>query len=249
MSPRLAFAIDTAFKAGRSTLRYFLAGVETQHKADQSPVTIADQEAEQLARSLIETQFPNEAIVGEEYGGTAEGNRWVIDPIDGTKSFVCGVPLYGTLLSYEENGRPILGVVYFPALDELIFAEAGSGAFWNGRPCRVSAQSDLQRATLSTGSHASLMKFGRMDGLIALAQQCQATRTWSDAYGHMLVATGRIEAMLDPIVNPWDISAVKIIVEEAGGTFTDFSGRPNPTHEAVSSNGLVHSRVLEAFAS
>lgn len=247
MSPRLAFALDAAYKAGRSTLALFTTGVAVSEKADESPVTQADKDAERLIRKLIASAYPEDAILGEEEGESGSGNeRWVIDPIDGTKSFVCGVPLYATLLSYETDGSPVLGVCYLPALDEVIFAETGSGAFWNGRPCRVSTKPSMTGGTISSGSHHSLAKYGRMGGFLKLADQAMASRTWSDAYGHALVAMGRIEAMVDPIVNPWDISAMKLIVREAGGRFTDFSGC-EAVSEAISSNGLVHDEVLEAF--
>lgn len=248
MTPRLAFAIDAAYRGGRHTLAYFNTGVETIHKADDSPVTVADREAEQLIRNLIEGAYPGDAIVGEEYGASGSGrDRWVIDPIDGTKSFVCGVPLYGTLLSYEVGGIPVLGVAYFPALDEMVYAEVGGGAFWNGRPCRVSERPTLSGASLACGGHASMAKFGRMEGLLRLSEKAQATRTWCDAYGHILVATGRVEAMIDPVVNPWDISAIKPIVEEAGGRFTDFSGAPNPQSEAISCCASLHTEIVGAF--
>jgi histidinol-phosphatase len=250
MSPRLAFALEAAYAAGRGTLAHFnlLAGYEV--KADGSPLTIADRQAEGEIRRRIEQTYPGEAILGEEEGGKEEpGSRWVIDPIDGTKSFVCGVPLYGTLLSYEQDGRALLGVCYFPALDEVVYAERGYGAYWNGRPCRVSEVSSLVRATLCCGSHSSMHAHGRDQAFLKLAEQAMATRTWGDAYGHMLVATGRVEAMIDPVVKPWDLSAVSVIVEEAGGRCTDFRGAADPRYEAISSNGILHETLIHAFAS
>lgn len=248
MSPRLSFALNAAYIAGRSTLAFFNTGTQVEVKSDHSPVTAADKNAERIIRGMIREQYPNEAILGEEQGG-ADGHstRWVIDPIDGTKSFVCGVPLYTTLLSFEEDGETTVGVAYLPALDEMVYAEKGSGAFWNGRPCRVSDRRTLDGAALSCGGHNSMRKFGRMDGFLNLARQSMTTRTWSDAYGHVLVATGRIEAMLDPIVNPWDISAMSLIVREAGGRFSGFDGNPKPVAEAISSNGHVHNLILESF--
>lgn len=248
MTPRLAFALDAAVRAGRGTLAHFQTEAAVDLKADSSPVTIADREAEAYLRRAIGASYPGEAILGEEEGLTGVGDaRWVIDPIDGTKSFISGVPMYGTLLSYEVDGIPILGVSYFPALDELVYAERGKGAFWNGRPCRVSQRGTVAGSVLSCGSHASMAKHGRTAGLAALAERTMATRTWTDAYGHALVATGRIEAMIDPVLAPWDISAMEVIVEEAGGAFTDFEGQPHPRNCAVSSNGLVHGELLRAF--
>jgi histidinol-phosphatase len=248
MSPRLAFALETAVKAGRFTLSLFNTGTPVELKHDLTPVTAADKGAERIVREAVEAAYPGETILGEEEGLTGQSpTRWVVDPIDGTKSFICGVPLYATLLSYEIDAQPVLGVAYFPALDELVFAEKGQGAFWNGRQCRVSQKPTLQGAVVSCGSHASMDRHGRAEGFRAIAERTLATRTWSDAYGHALVATGRVEAMLDPIVNHWDVSAVSLIVAEAGGRFTNFDGVPGPHAEAISSNGLVHDELLEVF--
>ncbi len=248
MSPRLAFALDAATRAGRLTLAQFQSGVEVEPKEDGTPVTAADRAAERLIRQMIGAAYPGESIVGEEEGGSLESaDRWVIDPIDGTKSFIAGVPLYGTLLSFERDRVAEVGVCYLPALDELVFAERGEGARWNGRPCRVSQTSELVHATLCCGGHASMRRYGRLGPFLELSERCRATRTWSDAYGHALVATGRVEAMVDPVVRPWDISAMSLIVREAGGKFTDFSGGGDPTTDALASNGLLHETLLEAF--
>lgn len=248
MSPRLAFALNAAHEAGRWTLAHFQTGAGVEIKADGSPVTEADRGAERIIRRLIRESFPNEAILGEEEGGERGASGWVVDPIDGTKSFVCGVPLFATLISYEREGEPIVGVCAFPALAEVVYAERESGAFWNGRPCRVSSKDNLKDAYVSSGSQFSMAKAGRADGFLKLVDSARATRTWSDAFGHALVATGRIEAMIDPIVAPWDISAMRVIVREAGGRFTDFQGGCDPQTEAIASNGLLHGRILEAFA-
>ncbi|HVT11743.1 MAG TPA: inositol monophosphatase family protein [Fimbriimonadaceae bacterium] len=254
MSPRLAFAVDAALRAGRSTLAHFQTGAAVDLKSDDSPVTIADRHAERMIREGIERWYPDDAILGEEEGERGESpNRWVIDPIDGTKSFICGVPLYGTLLAYEEAGHPVLGVCYFPALDEMLYAERGAGAFWNGRPCRVSEKFDIKGSVICGGGHRTMADQGRMEPFLDLAELAMATRTWSDAYGHALVATGRVEAMIDPTVQRWDVSAMKVIVEEAGGMMTDFAGgdalhpKANGCLEVVSSNGRVHEELLEAF--
>ena len=139
MSPRLEFALNAAIKGGKSTLAHFNVGTEVEIKHDLTPVTVADRGAERIIREEIEKAYPGDAILGEEEGETSQSKtRWVIDPIDGTKSFICGVPLYSTLLSYEVDGEPILGIAYFPALNEIVYAEKGQGAYWNGKPCRVS---------------------------------------------------------------------------------------------------------------
>lgn len=247
MSPRLAFALATAVEAGKGTLRHFQAGIGFDLKEDESPVTVADKEAERFIRQAIEREFPGEAILGEEEGGSDAPDRWVIDPIDGTKSFIAGVPLYATLLSYEQDGEPILGVCALPALGEVFYAERGSGAFQNDAPCRVSDRPNLGHSIVSGGSVTSLRRTGRLNGFMRLADQCLAARNWTDAHGHMLVASGRLEAMVDPIVNHWDLSAVAIIVREAGGSFTDFAGNDVIAGEAISCSPGVRQRVLEAF--
>ncbi len=246
MSPRLAFAIDAAYKGGRFTLAYFQVGAAVQMKEDATPVTVADQGAERLIREMLAEKFPHDAILGEEEGGdTGATDRWMIDPIDGTKSFICGVPLYSTLLSYEVDSEPVIGVCYFPALDEMFYAEKGQGAFLNGRPIHVSTRETLQGGMLTCGG--SMMKDGNWQKLAKLQPKTLATRTWCDAYGHTLVASGRVEAMLDPIINRWDISSVAIIVREAGGRFTDFRGNDKLGADAVSSNGKIHEELLDAL--
>ncbi|HRF60244.1 MAG TPA: inositol monophosphatase family protein [Fimbriimonadaceae bacterium] len=248
MSPRLEFAIETAYRAGRLTLGLFQTGTPIHFKADDSPVTEADRQAERLIRDAIAAHYPGEAILGEEEGLTGAGDtRWVLDPIDGTKSFVSGVPLFSTLLSFEEGGVPVLGVVVLPALNEVFAAERGGGSTWNGRPCRVRSAESLDRATIATGSASGFRATGRWDGLGRLSDSGPVLRTWGDAYGHMLVASGRIDAMVDPIVERWDLSAVAVIVEEAGGRFTDFDGRSGIHREAISSTPEIHRAVLEAF--
>jgi len=248
MSPRLAFAIDAAYKGGRSTLALFQAGAHVMTKSDQTPVTLADQGAERLIRELIAETYPGEHILGEEEGGaTGEKSRWVIDPIDGTKSFISGVPLYSTLVSYEDHGEVDVAVCYFPALDEMLYAERGQGAFFNGRPARVSTRDTVKGSVICCGGLRSMQTAGRWEPFSRIVDRALATRTWSDAYGHALVATGRVEAMLDPVVAHWDISAVSLLVREAGGRFTDFAGCDKMALDGISSNGCVHQEILDEF--
>ncbi|MCW5936951.1 MAG: hypothetical protein KIT11_06570 [Fimbriimonadaceae bacterium] len=249
MSPRLAFAIETAIAAGRATLPWFQTGVDAEAKGDGSPVTAADRRAEAVVRERIGRHFPGEAVLGEEEGGDPTApDRWVVDPIDGTKSFVSGVPLFATLLSYEVDSVPIVGVAYFPGLDELYYAEKGEGAFWNGRICRVASEEGRDTAVVCHGGIKAMRGAGRLEGLIRLSDQVMATRGWSDAYGHALVASGRAVAMLDPAVKRWDVSAMALIVREAGGVWTDFAGREVLGDEAVSSTPWFHPTVMEAYS-
>lgn len=240
--------MQTAYEAGRLTLAHF-GTMAFDLKEDTSPVTVADRQAERYIRLAIEAQYPGESILGEEEGGVNRAEQWVVDPIDGTKSFVCGVPLYATLLSFEQDGRPSVGVAYFAALDLMISAERSRGATANGRPIHVSTTNDLARATFCCGGHKSMETHGRQEGFMDLARRAMATRTWGDAYGHCLVAMGRVEAMIDPVLRPWDVSSISLIVEEAGGTCTDFLGHANPRDQALSSNGLLHPLLLETFRS
>jgi len=248
MDPRLAFALDVAYRAGRSTLSHFSTGVKVQIKEDHTPVTIADQQAEQLIRKAIQTKYPQDSILGEEGGESGKGtSRWVIDPIDGTKSFISGVPLYATLLSFEVNKEVRIGICYLPALDEMIYAVKGGGAFSNGRLIHVSNKKSLDLASISCGGHVTMMAKNRMTPFLELSKKVLLTRTWGDAYGHVLVATGRIDGMIDPSLHRWDISAMSLIVKEAGGKVTNFAGKEGIFDEAISSNGLIHEQLIEAY--
>ena len=241
----LDFATDAAWQAGRITLRYFQTGVEVEEKADESPVTAADKGAETKLRELIETRFPNDGIVGEEHGdkkGTS-GRRWILDPIDGTKSFVHGVPLYGVLVGVEVEDEPAVGVVHFPALNEMICAASELGCTWNGRPTRVSDISDIQDATVILTDFVN--GHGREEAMNRICSRAKLVRGWGDCYGHMLVATGRAEVMLDPIMSVWDCAALAPILKEAGGTFTTWSGEATIWgNEAVSTNGALFEEVM-----
>lgn len=254
IDPRLALAIEAGKAAGRLTLTYFQQdNFQVERKNDQSPVTVADRSAEQLLRELIAKAFPTDSILGEEFGaidGTS-GFRWILDPIDGTKSFISGVPLYGTMIGVEHEGRSQVGVVYIPGLDEGVYASAGGGTWhFQGnaapKPARVS-----QRPRLADGLFVTSQvdTFSRRANSLPAFEQLQAaayvTRTWGDCYGYLLVATGRAEVMVDPMLNVWDAAAVQPIVEEAGGTFTDWQGQPTiHAGEAIATNGLVLDEVL-----
>lgn len=241
----LEFAIDAAWRAGRTTLAHFQTGVAVDVKPDQSPVTIADRAAERLLRDLIRARFPDHEILGEEFGGDARAAevRWVLDPIDGTKSYIRGVPLYGVLVALEVEGEPRLGVAHFPALNETVAAAAGCGCWWNGRRARVSAVDALDQAAL--GYSDTRMMHARLgDRWPALQVATAVQRGWGDCYGHCLVATGRLDVMLDPVMNPWDCSALIPVLREAGGTCTDWSGAPRTDGgDAFSTNGRLFESV------
>ncbi|HKK93141.1 MAG TPA: histidinol-phosphatase [Longimicrobiales bacterium] len=240
-----------AREAGEVTLRWFGASVHSESKEDGTPVTIADREAEKLLRQRIEDRFPGHGILGEEFGETGEGAdvRWILDPIDGTKSFIHGVPLYGVLIGIELEGEPVVGVAHFPALRETVVAGVGFGARHNGNPCAVSATPKLSDALLLT-TDATAAATGRLgEGWRALGRRVGLSRTWGDAYGHMLVATGRADIMVDPELSPWDAAPLLTIVSEAGGRFTSTEGHAT-IHggSGISSNGILHSEVIDRLS-
>jgi histidinol-phosphatase len=243
----LDVAVEAAHAAGRRTLAYFGTGTAAvELKPDETPVTRADREAEALVRQIVGRRFPEHAILGEEEGETNAGApvRWIVDPLDGTKTFVHGVPLYGTLIGVEVDGVPAVGVCYLPALDELVAAARGLGCTWNGRPCRVSGTRALADAVVCTSDERSARR--RSGAWERLAGASRMQRSWGDCYGYVLVATGRADVMVDPIMNAWDCAPFLTILDEAGGRFTDWRGTAT-IHggEAVGTNGLLHAAVLD----
>lgn len=244
----LEFATEMAWQAGQLTLGYFQTDLRPEFKEDESPVTVADREAERLIRSRIEQAYPGHAIVGEEFGekaGAGASHRWLVDPIDGTRSFVRGVPLYAVLLGLEVEGRVEVGVAYFPALGEMLAAATGEGCWWNGRRTRVSTVDDLSKAIISFTDAATFARYQREQAWRRF-QQCGATvRGWSDAYGYLLVATGRVEAMLDPIMSAWDCAPFPPILREAGGYFGNWQGEETIyAAEAMATNAALREEVL-----
>jgi len=248
----LAFAAELALEAGAHTLKYFGGLVDADSKGDGTPVTIADREAEQLIRARVEAKYPDHAVLGEEYGESNAGARvrWILDPIDGTKSFMHGVPLYGVLIGIEIEGESAVGVVNFPPLGEIVAAGRGLGCSWNGKPCRVSTVSRMEEAVICTTDVERLLSRPMGPGWRRIQQRAAFSRTWGDCYGHALVATGRIEAQVDPVMASWDAGPFLTIATEAGGQFTTLDGRQT-VHggSGVSSNGLLHAEVLRELAS
>lgn len=252
MDPRelqniLEFAVESAQLAGRLTLGYFNAGTPAELKADNTPVTMADRGAEELLRERIAAAFPTHGILGEEFGELPGHSpaRWILDPIDGTQSFISGVPLYSVLVGLEWAGEMVVGVIHLPALDETVYAARGLGCWWNRRPARVSDVTDLARARLVVTSTKLMAAHGRAAAFERLRSACYTDRGWSDAYGYALLATGRTEVVLDPVMSIWDNAALLPIVTEAGGTFTDWTGQT--THragEALATNGHLYDAVL-----
>lgn len=220
-------AIEIARKGGAHTLTYFKKSFDVERKSDDSPVTIADREAETIMREAIAEQFPDHGIIGEEHGRTNESSsvQWILDPIDGTKSFIHGVPFYTTLIGVVVDDEPVAGVVYAPALDELCEAAAGKGCRLNGEQCSVRACDDLSEATFLSTDVYTPAKYNYGEAFDTLIAKTRLHRTWGDAYGHMMVATGRADLMFDPILSIWDAAPLLTVMREAGGIFCDTSGK------------------------
>jgi histidinol phosphatase-like enzyme (inositol monophosphatase family) len=239
-------AAEVARLAGDHALRYFRGSLHVEIKGDGSPVTVADREAEERARAWIEQRFPGDGILGEEFGSVRPDarRRWIVDPIDGTKSFVRGVPLWGTLVAVADEEVVLAGAMYFPAVSELVAAAPGYGAWWNGVRCRVSSVAELSQATVLTTDDRFPDRPRRRAAWERLAAEAAVSRTWGDCYGYLLVATGRAEVMVDDIVSPWDAAALMPVITEAGGTFTDWRGAATAFGgDAVATNAAVGGKV------
>jgi histidinol-phosphatase len=242
MNADLALALALADAADEITMRWFRSSaLNVRTKADLSPVSAADEEVERTLRERLQRERPDDGIVGEEYGVTGTSPRqWILDPIDGTKNYVRGVPVFGTLIALAENGRSTVGVVSAPALSRRWWASAGGGAFCNGAALRVSRTERLEEAFLSIDFTD--------EPYLSLARRCGRTRGFGDFWAHMLVAEGAIDITAERPVSPWDMAAVQIIVEEAGGRFTDLQGNARfDGGSGMSTNGLLHDAVLECF--
>ena len=247
LHPYLEFAASLAYHAGKITLRYFNTGIKPDRKANNDPVTVADREAEAYVRAEVEKYYPGHAIVGEEYGENEEQHpfRWIVDPIDGTISFVQGVPLYGVLIALEIEGVVKVGAAYFPPLDEMLTAADGLGCWWNGRRARVSGVDKLSEACVVTSNFQHLE--ARQSGIVKhFEKEGALLRTWGDAYGYLLVATGRAEVALDPRMDVYDCGPYPVIMQEAGGFFGSWDGSEGHTHgEGLACNAALKPDVMK----
>lgn len=246
----LAFAKEVAVEAGKITLKYFQGTFDVEAKADSSPVTIADRETEKFIRARILAHYPGHGILGEEFGVENAESRfqWIIDPIDGTKSFVRGVPLYTVLVALLIDDEPLVGVIHNPPLGETIAAATGLGCTYNDEPCHVSQTAELSQAWLQCTDYTHLMQTNPKF-CTALIGSVGASRTWADAYGYLSVVTGRADVMIDAEMSLWDMACLKPIVEEAGGRFTDLEGKASIRGKnSVATNGLLHDEVLRMVA-
>lgn len=249
MNEWIAFSWRLAQASGKIIRRYFRTPLEIETKADQSPLTIADQEAERAMRQLIQEKFPDHGILGEEFEPINPDSpyQWVLDPIDGTKTFVSGVPLFGTLIALLENGRPVLGVIHNPVTDQFLVGD-GMQAWLNGKRVRVRACASLEQATLLTTSHWSCYQNRDGPAFEALTKRARLYRTWGDCYGYYLVASGFADIMVDPLMHLWDVAALVPILEGAGGVITDYlGGDPLSADGAVATAGPLHDEVIRAL--
>jgi len=244
-------AIEAARSAGELAYRYFKIQPKVNYKPDNSPVTRADIEAEKLARKIISKKFPDHGIIGEEFGKTNPDAKyqWVIDPVDGTRSFAIGLPLWSTLLAVLENGKPIIGISFAPAFNEFIIAQKGKGTFLNGKKTSVSKTKDLKLSFMVFSTIRDFQKKEKLNGLVKLCEIIRSTRGYADL-GYHLLLNGRIDIFVNAKEAIYDLAAPSILVQEAGGKFTDFSGKFSLTSgNGVATNGLLHDQVLKILNS
>lgn len=251
MRRELAFALELAAAADEIAMRYFSRSPEVFTKRDGTLVTQADREIEKTLRERIGQQFPHHGILGEEEGlqGDHGGPLWVIDPIDGTDNFAWGIPVFATLIALQVDGQTQVGVVSAPALGERYDAATGEGARMNGSPIQVSDRSGIGQARINFASWAGWVQAGLDQRWASILTRCRRCRGFGDFWGHMLVARGAAEAMAEPDLQLWDVAALSVIVTEAGGRLTDFSGaRFQGRGSCLTTNGRLHDEILAELA-
>ena len=247
MDTILSSAVEAAKAAGDIARHYFRTNLTVETKADRTPVTRADRECETRITEILSARFPDHGFLGEELGERPgrTNTRWIIDPIDGTKNFIRGIPFFATLIALEEAGEITAGVMYAPAIDELLYARQGQGAFVNDRQVHVSDIDNLHDAMLVHGGLNDLKSRPCWQPFLALVDATSRQRGFGDALGHSVVICGQAEVTLEPEIKPWDVAPTKILVTEAGGRYSDFAGNPSIyTGTAVISNGRVHDDVI-----
>jgi len=248
--PVLAAAVEAARAAGEIAMKYYRGGFDVTIKPDQTPVTQADREAEQAITRMLGRAFPDWGFLGEEFGERGSREiRWIIDPIDGTKNFIRRIPIWAVLIALEERGEITTGVVLNPVTGELFTARRGEGAYKNGERLRVSECEAMKDATVLHSGLRLVREAGHWDGFVRLFDAGSRTRGFGDYYGYGLVAEGKAEIYVEVDLKPWDVAPVKILVEEAGGRLTDFSGRPTIYGGTVlATNGRLHAEALRLLA-
>jgi len=250
LEPYRAFLLELAEKSGAFIRPWFgRPDLAVETKSDQTPVTVADRGAEELMRRMIHERFPDHGILGEEYGAENAGAEftWVLDPVDGTRAFAAGSPLFGTLIALMHQGQPVLGVIHQPVLGQLLVGD-GARTTLNGRPVRVRATARLEDATLLCSDPLTPAQHQNGAAFAALTARVKLVRTWGDCYGYLLLAAGGADVMCDPIMNPWDIAALIPVVRGAGGIITDWQGRdPVGAASIVAATPALHPRVIAAL--
>jgi myo-inositol-1(or 4)-monophosphatase len=250
LTPYHSFLTELAEKSGDFLLPCFTdPDLVVETKSDDSPVTAADRGAEQLMRDLIAARFPDHGVIGEEFPDKNADAEWVwvLDPIDGTKAFITGVPLWGTLIALLHNGQPVLGAIHQPVLGQIMIGD-GNVTTLNGDPVRVRACDAIETATFLTSDPLNPAKYQNGDAYAALTARARLVRTWGDCYGYLLLASGRADVMCDPVMNPWDIAALVPIVRGAGGVITDWQGGDAMRGvSTVASGPALHAGVIAAL--
>lgn len=251
MSSSLLEAVQELAKlTGDVAMRHYRTALTVETKRDGSPVTAADHQAEEAARAWLAKRFPDDGITGEELGEHAgtSGRRWLLDPVDGTKSFIRGVPMWGSLVAVQDGERVLAGAAYYPAVGESLAAAPGDGCFWNERRARVSDTSSLAGATVLITDERDFPRASQRDSWRTLTGEAGVARGWGDCFGYLLVATGRAEVMVDPAVNAWDVACFQPIIEEAGGVFTDLKGGKSAFKGSViATNSALAQSVRDFF--
>lgn len=253
LSKELTVALEASQRAAEVVMRYYARDVRVEQKADASPVTIADREAELIIRKILQKDFPVYGLSGEEFGTTPEVTpaQWIIDPIDGTKNFIKGIPLFGILIALLHGGKLELGVSNVPGMKEIMYGQRGLGAFLNDTPVHVSAVAQLSDSMVSIGGLNHFAKIGKAESLLKVMAAPARVRSFGDAYAYHLVASGKFEAVVEAKVDFWDVAAPAAILEAAGGMCTDIDGHPltESSHTIIASNGKVHEEIVKLFRS
>jgi len=262
ISDLMKLALQASAIAEEQILKYYGQEIGVEWKADQTPVTIADRNAEESVRKFFQQETPDFGMIGEEFGveKPEAPYQWILDPIDGTKSFVRGVPLFGTILALWKGDQPILGLIRLPALRSTLHAAKGQGAYCDGKKVQVSSIADISDATVLSGTVNTMEKKGYGEGFTRLRQSAYLYRGWGDCYGYYLVATGKVECMVDPVVSIWDIAAMPILFSEAGGHFSQINGStqlfdaqghptaPSEGYTGIATNGIIHTKSLQLLS-
>ena len=253
----LEFALKVVKASERITLKYFQSRFKVNYKSDRSPVTVADRTCEKFLVEELSRKFPHHGFYGEEFGEEKNrvpvlhesAMRWIIDPIDGTRNFTRGIPYWGTLCGLECEGDVVAGIMALPALKLIYYASKGSGTFKNGKRLKVSRIKELEKSAIIFGGLSYFIGTQYEKPFLEIVKSAYHDRGFGDCFGYSFVADGSAEAMLDPIVSPWDVAAIKVIIEEAGGIFTDFEGNSTIySRTAIAANPFIHEAVLRKLS-